>query len=77
MSGRVGQDDFQCRPNFALEKMTAARRAVGKAQNDVDMKARFAVVADFEPGCLSTAFFYNSRKVSAQRVWQAIVLGVS
>ena len=23
-----------------------ARRAVGKAQNDVDMKARFAVVAD-------------------------------
>ena len=43
---RVGQYDFQRRPDLALEQVSAPRRAVGKPKHDVNVKARLAVVAD-------------------------------
>jgi hypothetical protein len=41
-----GQHDLQRRPYDAGEEMTAARRAVGQSQHDMDMQARAAVVAE-------------------------------
>ena len=46
MGRRVGQHDLERRTDRACDKMAAARRAIGQAENDVNVKAGLAVVAD-------------------------------
>jgi hypothetical protein len=46
MRRRIGQDDFERRPDHAGHKVPAARGAVGQAEDDMNVKARLAVVAD-------------------------------
>src|ERR1700733_7751930 len=52
MRGGVGEDNFQRRPDLAIEKMPAARRAVRQAKNDMNVEACLAIVADGDiPNC--------------------------